>query len=238
MDVKDMHYSFKKKLNKLDSQQYRNLLVPEIDWALNEAAGLFVKLIANPRAPENGVLGFESNQRTIDDIRTLVETGEDPDNQLDVVNNVVALPSDYNYFVRARVLISKGTCQNQKATVFIRQHDDMFEESSNDRSSFEWRTVNGTFTKEGIRLYDDGTFTMSKLHLTYLRKMLYIHNAASYPGGTYTLPSGIVLTGTQDCELPEHVHEEIVDLAVLLASGDLELPSYNIKREKLNLNLR
>ena len=37
MNISEMHYDFKKKLNKVDSEQNRNLLVPEIDWALNEA---------------------------------------------------------------------------------------------------------------------------------------------------------------------------------------------------------
>ena len=41
-----MHYDLKLKLNKLDSNQYRNLLVPEIDWVLNEAETIFIKSIA------------------------------------------------------------------------------------------------------------------------------------------------------------------------------------------------
>ena len=48
MTIQDMHYDFKKKLNKIDSQQNRNLLIPEIDWTLNEAQELFVKITAFP----------------------------------------------------------------------------------------------------------------------------------------------------------------------------------------------
>ena len=44
-----MHYDFKKKLNKIDSQQKKNLLIPEIDWTLNEAQNLYVDIIAQPR---------------------------------------------------------------------------------------------------------------------------------------------------------------------------------------------
>ncbi len=32
MSIKRMHYDIKVKLNKVDSQQYRNLLIPEIQW--------------------------------------------------------------------------------------------------------------------------------------------------------------------------------------------------------------
>lgn len=237
MTIKDMHYSFKKKLNKVDSQQYRNLLVPEIDWALNEASGMFIKMIAMPRTPRPGVLGFESNQRTIDDIRPLVMSGEDPANQLDVTDNVTTLPDDYQFFVKAISLVSKGTCEDRKARVYIQQHDDMFEENINTRSSFEWRIVNGTFDKDGLRLYDDGTFTITECHLTYIRQMEYMHNAEDFRGNTYALPGQTAFTGTQECELPEHVHPEIVDMAVLITSGELELPSYQIKKEQLKLSL-
>ena len=72
MTISEMHYDFKKKLNKVDSEQNRNLLVPEIDWALNEAQELFIKMVAEPR--QRSFLGFEKSQRTIDDIRTIVES--------------------------------------------------------------------------------------------------------------------------------------------------------------------
>ncbi len=62
-----------------------------------------------------------------------------------------------------------------------------------------------------------------------------MHNAEDYVGATYNLPDGTVLTGTQDCELSEHTHREIVDLAVLILSGQMQLPDYQIKKDKLNL---
>jgi len=55
-----MHYDLKVKLNKVDSQQYRNLLIPEIDWALNEAQNIFIKNIAEPRKMQQMFdFGFE-----------------------------------------------------------------------------------------------------------------------------------------------------------------------------------
>ena len=35
---------------------------------------------------------------------------------------------------------------------------------------------------------------------------------------------------------PEHTHKEIVDIAVLLATGEMQLPDYQIKQAKVNLN--
>jgi hypothetical protein len=133
--------------------------------------------------------------------------------------------------------MSKGNCINVKSRRFhLRQHDDDFEESPFDKSSFEWRHVNGVFFENGIKLFDDGTFTNNKFCLSYIKKLQYIHNAEDFGTGTYTLPSGQILTGSVDCELPEHTHREIVDIAVAIVSGQIQSQDYQIKLNKLNFN--
>lgn len=230
-----MHYDVKMKLNKIDTQQYKNLLIPEIDWKLNEGMELFVKMVASPRLKNS--LGFETSQRSIDDIRPLVVTPDtDPSACITVVGNNVTLPSDYWHFIKADVIMSKGECKDVKARFYPRQHDDEFEESPFDKSNFEWRTVNGVFNENGVKLYTDGTFNISSFCLSYLKKLTYIHNAKDFRGTQYRLPSGTLLTGSVNCELPEHTHREIVDIAVLLITGELQMPDYQIKLNKLNLN--
>ena len=225
-----MHYSFKMKLNKIDSQQYANLQVPQIDLLLNEAQEIFIKLIAEPRFPKS-YLGFESSQRSIEDIRTLVV--EDFLVQVSQ-KGIAALPEDYMYWSNATLLMSKDICIDVPATLTIRQHDDKYKDSSFDVSSFEWREINGVFNKDGIKLsVPDGT-TITKLYITYIKKPAYIHNAKGFGNGTYNLPSGKVLSGSVNCELPEYTHNEIVDIAVMLASGNLEYPDYSIKKDKVN----
>lgn len=240
MTVQDMHYDFKSKLNKIDSQQYKNLKIPEIDRYLNEACGIFIKLIAEPRISNH--LGFEVNQRSIDDLRTLVKsesitpllTISEPEPV--ALTADVTIPEDYMFYISSEAIISKNGCDDRRATVHIRQHDDNFQESPFDSSSFEWKEVNALFEGNKLKLYLN-SFSVKKLNLKYIRKHAYIHYAQGFqPGGTYTLPSGIVLTGTQDCELPEHTHAEIVDIAVLIATDNLQIPDYQIKQAKLNLN--
>ena len=230
MTISEMHYDFKKKLNKVDSEQNRNLLVPEIDWALNEAQELFIKMVAEPR--QRSFLGFEKSQRTIDDIRTIVESEQ----VVTITNGVAPFPERYLFFLKADVLMDKGNCRGVKGRLHVRQHDDEFENSPFDKSSFEWRIVNGLFITEGVKVFDDGTFTNKSLVLSYIRKPSYIHNANAFRNGTYQLPSGRVLEGTVDCELPEHTHREIVDIAVALVSGELLSNDYQVKLSKLNIN--
>lgn len=231
MTIKDMHYDFKKKLNKGDSQQYRNLLIPEIDWALNEAMSVFIDIVAEPRV--RTYLGFEKSQKNIDDIRTLVVNDECSNVPS---SNIVPLPDDYRYFIKADVYVSKGSCVDKKARLKIQEHDDEFEENSFYKSSFEWRVVNGLFIEDGIKLFTDGTFINNSLCLSYIKNPPYMHNAEDYRGGTYNLPSGIVLIGHQDCILPEQTHREIVDLAVMIVTGEIQIPDYQIKMAKVGLN--
>lgn len=231
-----MQYDVKYKLNKVDSQQYRNLRIPEIDWTLNEALDIFIKSVAEPRT--NNQFGFETSQRTIDDIRTLVVNDQPlTPIELSPTTYYVALPDNYMFFVSADVIMNRQTCGDKKGRCILRQHDDRFEDSPFDCSSYEWGEVNIRFYEQGIKIFTDGTFTIEELNLNYIRKHAYIHNAQDFlPTMSYKLPDGTLLTGTQNCELPEHTHREIVDIAVLILSNNLELPGYQLKQAKINLN--
>ena len=227
MTIEEMHYDFKMKTNKVDSQQYKGLLVPEIDWVLNEAQELFVKMILNPGLKRD--LGFELNQRSIDDIRPLVVHAD----CTPVVDNIGVLPTDYWRYVRSEVKADKGTCTDIGIKVFIRQHDDTFELSPFDRSNFEWRVVNALFFDGGLKFFDDGTFTITEFCLDYIKTLTYIHNAANFRGGSYNALDGSVLSGTVDCELPVQTHRDIVDIAVLIVTGGLQIPDLQVKMNKI-----
>lgn len=233
MTIQDMHYDFKTKLNKIDSQQYRNLRIPEIDWKLNEAQELFVKLVANPRLKSG--LGFETSQRTIDDIRSIVV--DNYTRNVDA-NGVVILPADYWSFISAKTTMTKGVCTGFEASIRIKQHDDEYEKSPFDSSSFEWREVNGVFINEGLKLFTDGTFVNNVATISYIKKLEYINYSEGFGSGSYNLPNGDVLAGNVNCTLPIHTHREIVDIAVLIATADLQLPDWEQKQAKVNLNQR
>lgn len=236
MDIVGMQYDFKQKLNKIDSQQNRNLRIPEIDWKLNEAIDIYIKSIAEPRTHSN--LGFEKKQRTIDDIRPLVKNNVEINaTRLSDTEYFVELPLDYLFYVSSSSIVTKGTCRDKRCRNILRQHDDRHEESPFDKSNFEWRETNIRFYDRGIKIFTDGTFTINKIELNYIRKHAYVHNAQGFlPTKQYKLPDGTLLTGRQNCELPEHTHREIVDIAVLITTGDLGMPDYQIKESKIRLN--
>jgi len=236
MTIKDMHYDFKMKLDKVDSQQNRNLKVPEIDWKLNEAQEIFVKLVAEPRSVNH--LGFEFSQRNIDDIRTIVVNSMPlSTTQVDDTSYYVELPDNYMFYISSKVKIKKENCSSRLASCMLVRHDDKHEEDPFRRSSYEWKEVNIRFYDKGIRIFTDGTFVVEELLLDYIKIPQYIHNAESFlPAGKYKLPNGKLLEGKVDCELPEITHKEIVDIAVFLTSMDMSKQDISVKSTKLQFN--
>lgn len=226
-----MQYDFKLKYNKLDSQLERNFQIPEMDWLLNKASLLFIKMIAEPRMMLNH-LGFEKSQRNIDDIRTIVVT----DKEVTVNADIVEIPSDYMFYLNSKAKVSRGSCPTRSCKVIVRQHDDDFEENIFYKSSYSWGEINALFTSTGIKLYG-GDMTIDNFYMSYIRTSPYMHNAEGYSISGYENFDGKVLTGTQDCDLPEHTHPEIVDIAVLLAANSVNPENYQMKFNKLKLNI-
>lgn len=233
MTIEQMEYDYKVQLNELDSNRYRGLRIPEIDWKLNQAQMIFISTITNPRVFQGSA--FEFNQRSIDDVSTIVVNNKEiPTTELSATEFAATLPSDYLHFASGYAKCKKGLCENTIRT-YVVQHDDRHEEDFFSKSSFEWEEVNSRFFDGGYKMFTDGTFDISHLVLNYVRKPKYMHNAKDTPGGVYRLPDGRPLSNKQDCELPESAHRPIVSLAVLLTTGDLRLPDYQIKLNNFKL---
>lgn len=245
MTIEEMHYDFKMKLNKIDSQQFRNFLIPEVDWLLNEAQELFIKMVAEPRLSFH--LGFEKSQRNTDDIKMLVREETIIDNKkiLEKVGyryKEYELPENYMFFIRALVYGQTGSCKNVPCVVKIKQHDDSNHISPFDKSSIVWREINGMFIGNKLELElpnisEEPESDLGDTQLTYLRRPKYMHYAKGTGENGYKLNEDekSLLTGKQNCELSPHTHREIVDIAVMLASGQLQIQD-PFKMTKLNLN--
>lgn len=226
MTVENMHYDFKVQLNEVDTNRARSLLVQEIDWKLNQAQDILLNQIANPNSGQSGV---EFSQRSRSDIGPVLVDAKPINIQpLSTTQFQAAYPTDYLYFASAYADADKGLC-SRRIRVFQVQHDDIHEEYAFSTSSFEWEEINAREYEDGFKLFSDGTFQITKFYLDYIRKPLYIHNAKQVGAAGYRLPDGGTLTGKQDCELGESLHRSIVSLAVLLTTGDLRLPDYQIK---------
>lgn len=221
MHIADWHQDFKQKINKVDTQVNPDLRIPEIDWIFNEALLIYI---------DQKLKLFELNQDVIDDINILVKSKEK-----ETENNIYPLESDYYSYVRCDVYASKNSCKDVKLNTRIVQHNDLYDVSPFDKSSFEFRFINGVFNEKGLEFKVED-FTIDKAEMVYIKKHPYIHYAEGYSSSGYKLPSGVLLTGFQDCILPEKTHRQIIDIAVYLAKSQLQINDLNLEKEKITMN--
>ena len=254
MDIQSLHYDVKLKLDKVDSQQKRNLKDWEVDWFLNDAIQVFLNQVVGGNNIR--LTGFEQEQRRIDDVRTLVikspsslQPGLTP---ITVNSNLYELPLselgkdpitqtkrfDYYQLIRLRVDISKPGCSNKNIGVTQVQHDDLDEAylSPFHRPSFEWGdvlTVFGASTNgsdEGSIFFYTDNFDVIRAYPEYIKRP----NRVSI--GTYTNIDGTPGTVVQ-CDLPETTHPRITDLAVDIATGVIQSPNMlQYTQMKLKIN--
>ena len=252
MDVGEMHYEFKLKLNKVDSLDYNNFLVPEIDWYLNEAQHIFIK--TRYSGNNSRAAGFEASQKRTDDLRNLVvkdqiiatiPTSSDPSVYEAILPSIG--PERYMFALRVMANGTKADCEG-KLNCIQTQHDDLNDTLKNPfyAPSFEWREVPVVYGTSGagasdlnkLFVYTDGTFSITSINFDYLRHPARIAYPSVFTGGQYLLPdsSGTLITADQNCELAEHTHKEIVDLAVSIVAGDIDHPGIQSKMLKTSIN--
>lgn len=224
-----MHYGFKMGYNKVDSNQNRNFLVPEVDYFLNRGLSFYVDNIFFPRNIK--LTGFENTQRNIDNIRPLVVS----QNLSVTEEKTVPLPENYWHFITGWGDSKKGTC-SKKLKLFPKQTEDLTEESEIYKSDFHWGTLNFSFNSKGLQLYYDNDISVESISLVYVKKHLYIHNARDFEDGEYLNFEGQILKNHQNCELPDDSCRDIVDLAVYLAASSIQDPGLSVYKDKLTIN--
>lgn len=233
-NIKNMHYDFKQRLNKLDTNSNKKLQIPEVDRLLNDALNLYVLLIADPRYVNQ--LNFKklSLRRNLDDLRPVIASevlSIDSNTKKGVFSNL-----SNNYF---HILsIDKGSATSGTCTKTVKcnivDYDDKYVSDENHQSDFDWGEVNVRIGSDGI--YNLANFTLVNVNINYIWIHPYIHDSEDFRTGGYNLPDGTALVGVQNSLFSDAVNSEIVDIAVLLATGDLELPNfYQLKLNALKI---
>jgi len=211
-----MHTNVKLEYDKSNALELPAFEDEEIDFWLNSAIRAFVK------TRYSGINfkkeSFEESQKRIDDLRTLVVHSTEI-SYLSGMNDypngyLFALPSGYWFAlqeeatiapdstgVRARVGVTECTIDEYR-----QQIDDPYSEHI-----LHYNTAKPLrlFNNAAVELISDGTYTITYYHLTYLKK-----------------PTEVSLSGSVDCDLPEHTHDEIVKMAVNSMLENVEQPRY------------
>ncbi|HMT02020.1 MAG TPA: hypothetical protein PKD00_01710 [Burkholderiales bacterium] len=225
--VKDLHYGFRRRVNKIESLQNRNFYVEQIDDYLNEATLIFVSEVAEQ---------FEYSQHYTDDLRQLIKY----DVSTALINADIyteaTLPPDYY-----RILKSYSFAVTDKCTIprrmqhYYTQSDDVeaFLADELYNPNFEWAETGIRLAGNNLLVYHDNKFSIQDVKLDYISRHPRIANPSDSIGGSYTLPNGTVAV-QQDLILDStNQPEKIMDIAALLAYMDISDPNFQTKLSKI-----
>ena len=237
MTSMEMNYDFKLKVDKIDSLSQADFNIAQVDWLLNEAQTLFVK--QRYQLNNNYNSGFEATQKRIDDLSSLhIKFPLQPAVPLSNVGGIYELNLSqlaYKYMFLTRAYVEVMNVDNQcitTANVSLVQNDDLNEALKDPFNSPTFNEIPANYGRSSsgisssIYLYP-GDLLLGNAFVEYLKAPEKIYS------GSYTYIDNTPVT-PQDCELSEHTHSEIVDIAVELAASITQNPDFvSLKQLKL-----
>ena len=218
MNVQEMHYAFLQGLQRVNANAYDFFTSEEIDHWLNRAQERFIKDRAYISSDIKQI-GFEGNQKRLDDLRSIIT--QDYTDMWDATTNAgwvqADLPADYMSLINLRANIRQDFCGNVQLTspqsevpVRVVDNADVYFMQQNPFAKSQLNSPLATISDVDIRVYQDAeSFILEGISADYIR-----------------IPESIALTSGQDCELAEHTHQEIVDIAVKNVLEAIESPRY------------
>jgi len=227
MTTEEKVYLFKLKADKLDSKSFANIKIPVIIYLLNEGMMSLLKkrytgLNTNSRA------AFDETQKRKDEFQRLVV----PDEVLKVskVNDETFIADlnktkrKYMLLLRCNFLASKENCSNRRIGGSLKQIDDLdlVLNSTMDGPSFEWGETPYILAEDKVRVFTDKSFVINKAVITYLRyPVLMDMEGYRKFDGSYSK--------NVNCELPEFIHDDIVEEALFIYSESFNNPNMQAK---------
>lgn len=216
--VDSLLYKIDQKLNKLSTNIHQQINLEDKILALNEAQIKLIKQKVDGFSVISG-MGLDAFKKRYEDLQSLVVTYNSQPLDLTLRNaelnqwfaNLHLLVPKYMFYIDAYVLADKGVCKDRKIWINrdLAKHGDLQFILNNDhyRPSFEYQETFNFLSTDEISIFTDGTFTPSKIYMSYMRYPLYI-NKTGY----------IMLDGEpsfdQDCELELYLEDELLDLTV------------------------
>jgi hypothetical protein len=234
MTVREMHYSFKLAKDRLDTLVNQDFNPAEIDWLLNEAQLLYIKRKYNPT--------FEATEKITKDLANLVI--KFPEQQPIIPSvvdgvyelNLSTLKYDHLYVISAYAKVTEPNCTYKTILKPITHDDyldalrDPFNKSSKEHILYNYGRSSSNPVTLSMYVYPDPIQTVNEITVEYIKSPSRISL------GTYTYIDGVQYPETTS-ELSPHVHIDIVDLAVIIASTNIENPEYiQLKTAKFSLS--
>lgn len=214
MSTAELVYRYKLEMDKLDSNDFRDLEIPVILMILNRGIMLYVKEVYS--IDNKYRLGLEGNQKRIDDLQVLIKKDEPDlsyiqstqDSKLYLADFSSLVPETYLHLVRSYSFADKDNCTGRLMKNHLTRHDNLNDTliDPDNNPSFEWQSLPIVISANKIWAYSDGTFTPKTVHIDYLRYPLKVDIAG------FTDINGNPSTN-QNSELPDYVLQDIVTIS-------------------------
>ena len=216
--VDSLLYKIDQKLNKLSTNVHQQINLEDKILALNEAQIKLIKQKVDGFSVVSG-MGLDSFKKRYEDLQSLVITYNHQPLDLKVKNaelnqwfaKLHVLDPKYMFYIDSYVLADKGKCKDRIIWINrdMAKHGDLqfILNNTHYKPSFEYQETFNFLSSDEISIFTDGTFTPSKIYISYMRYPIYIDKEGY-----------VRLDGTdsinQDCELELYLEDELVDLTV------------------------
>lgn len=216
--VDSLLYKIDQKLNKLSTNEHQQIQLEDKILALNEAQIKLIKQKVDGISIVSG-MGFDAFKKRYEDLQRLVEHYNDHPLSLNLVDakinqwaaSIENLSPRYMFYVDSYIIATKGRCKDRMIWINkdLAKHGDLqfLLNNENYKPSFEYQETFNLLSSDEISIFTDGTFTPTKLYLSYIRYPEYIDKEGYVKfDGSDSI--------NNDCELEEYLEDELVDLTV------------------------
>jgi hypothetical protein len=216
--VDSLLYKIDQRLNKLSTNDHQQIQLEDKILALNEAQIKLIKQKIDGFATVSG-LGLDSFKKRYEDLQSLIEPYNHQPLDLTIKNaelnqwyaGLHQLNPKYMFYIDSYILADKGRCKDRKIWINreLSKHGDLSLLVNNDhyKPSFEYQETFNFLSSDEISVFTDGTFTPSKVYISYMRYPVYIDKTGYIKfDGTPSVD--------QDCELETYLEDELLDLTV------------------------
>jgi len=216
--VDSLLYKIDQKLNKLSTNEHQQIQLEDKILALNEAQIKLIKQKVDGQSTNSG-LGMDAFKKRYEDLQSLVVTYNNQPLDLTIKNaqlnqwfaNFHLLTPKYMFYIDSYVMADKGKCKDRKIWINrdLAKHGDLqfILNNTHYKPSFEYQETFNFLSSDEISIFTDGTFTPSKIYISYMRYPQYINKDG------YIMLDGLP-SFDQDCELETYLEDELLDLTV------------------------
>ena len=216
--LESLLYKIDQRLNVLASNFHQQIHEEDKVLAINE--GMLILMKQKLDTTNDHRIGLDGSKKRYEDLEKFIE---DPaSHPLDLVISdeylnkytvdLTGISPAYMFYIDSYMVASKGKCTDR----IIYVNNDMTKHSdittlltnSNYKPSFEYQETFNVSSSDELWYFTDGTFTPSKVYLSYLRYPKYVA-----PAG-FVLPNGTVIEKQQDCEFKNYLEDELLDIVV------------------------